>query len=601
MIQGYPLPTLDRLNATVAADLDVQKVASAWMDSFTTLIAAGDVPGIMVLFIEDSHWRDMLALTWDFRSFHGAPAIQKFLSDRLVSSKLANLRVKEELTSLQRPYPDLAWISIVFDFETSVGAASGVVRLVPQPNEEWKAHCMYTNLEDLKGFPEQIGALRNPAPNHGKWASQRQREVAFEHEDPVVLIIGGGHSGLDLAARLKCLGVRTLVVEKNARIGDNWRNRYEALCLHDPVWYDHLPYLPFPPTWPVYAPALKLGNWLEHYAEALELDVWTSATVKSATPTEAGTWEVVVSLGTGPTERRFTVKHVVFATGLGAGTGKFPEYPGMDVFKGDILHSTQHKRAEDHLGKKVVVVGACTSAHDIAADYCEHGVDVTMYQRSSTYVLSTKHGWNRIMRPTYWEGGPPVEVADRLTASFPHLMAVGLNQRQAVVIAEDDKEILDGLRKRGFKLNMGTLDAGFALSAWDRGGGYYIDVGTSQLIIDGKIKLKNDAQIAEFTERGLRFEDGSELGADVVIFATGLGDARSGVRRICGDAVGDKCKPIWGLNAEGEINGAWRDLGVPGLWYMLGNLALCRFHSKHVALQIKAIEEGVFGERYSLD
>ncbi|KAJ6502848.1 hypothetical protein C8R47DRAFT_1007901 [Mycena vitilis] len=602
MIQGYPLPTLDKLNATVAGDLDVPKVASAWMDSFTTLVAAGgDIPGITGLFIEDSHWRDMLALTWDFRSFHGAPAIQKFLSDRLVSSKLANFRVRDEFTALQRPYPDLAWISIVFDFETSAGAASGVVRLVPQTNGEWKAHCMYTNLEDLKGFPEQIGALRNPAPNHGKWASQRQREVAFEHEDPVVLIIGGGHSGLDLAARLKCLGVRTLVVEKNARIGDNWRNRYEALCLHDPVWYDHLPYLPFPPTWPVYAPALKLGNWLEHYAEALELDVWTSATVKSATPTDAGKWEVVVSLGTGPTERRFTVKHVVFATGLGGGSGKFPEYPGMDMFKGDILHSTQHKRAEDHLGKKVVVVGACTSAHDIAADYYEHGVDVTMYQRSSTYVLSTKHGWNRIMRPTYWEGGPPVEVADRLTASFPHLMAVGLNQRQAGVIAEDDKEILDGLKKRGFKLNMGTLDAGFALSAWDRGGGYYIDVGTSQLIIDGKIKLKNDAQIAEFTERGLRFQDGSELGADVVVFATGLGDAREGVRKICGDAVGDKCKPIWGLNAEGEINGAWRDLGVPGLWYMLGNLALCRFHSKHVALQIKAMEEGVFGERYSLD
>ncbi|KAF7378296.1 Flavin-containing monooxygenase [Mycena sanguinolenta] len=599
MLQVPNLPTLDRLNAAVAPDLDVAKVAAAWMGSFASLVEAGDVDGIAGLFIEESHWRDMLALTWDFRTFHGVSDIQRFLSDRLAVSKLANLRIKEGSPIFLRPYPDLAWINIMFDFETHVGLASGVVRLVPMSNGDWKAHCMYTNLEDLKGFPEQIGSLRNHAPNHGKWEQERQQTMSFRGEDPVVIIIGGGHSGLDLAARLKCLGVRALVIEKNPRIGDNWRNRYEALCLHDPVWCHHLPYLPFPPTWPVYTPALKLGNWLEHYAEAMELNVWTSSTMKSARPNAAGTWDVVIAAS--GAERRFTVKHVVFATGFGGGEGKLPSYPGMETFKGQILHSTEHKRAIDHAGKKVVIVGACTSAHDIAVDYYEHGVDVTMYQRSSTYVLTTKNGWARIMKPIYWEGGPPTEVADRLNASFPHLMSIPLNQRQARVIAEDDKDLLDGLRKCGFKLNMGTMDTGVAILAWNRGGGYYIDVGASQMIIDGKIKLKNDSQIAAFTESGLKFEDGSELAADVVVFATGLGDARNGVRKVCGDAVGDKCKPIWGLNDEGEINGAWRDLGVPGLWYMTGSLALSRFHSKHVALQIKAMEEGVFGNRYEAE
>ncbi|KAF7368295.1 Flavin-containing monooxygenase [Mycena venus] len=597
MMQVPELPTLDRLNATVPEDLDVHKVAATWIESFASFVEAGNVDGIVGLFIEVSHWRDMLALTWDFRTFIGAPSIRKFLSDRLPTVKLTNIRLREGSPALLRPYPDIAWISVVFDFETDIGLGSGIVRLVPTANDGWKAHCMYTNLDDLKGFPEQIGSLRNHAPNHGKWESERQRATAFENEDPVVLIIGGGHSGLDVAARLKALGIRALVVERNARIGDNWRNRYQALCLHDPVWYDHMPYLPFPPTWPVYTPALKLGNWLEHYAEVMELDVWTSSTVNSARPNDAGTWDVVIT--TDGSERRFKVKHVVFATGLGGGEGKLPTYPGMDVFKGQILHSTQHKRATDHAGKKVVVVGACTSAHDIATDYYEHGVDVTIYQRSSSYVLSTKNGWARIMRPVYWEGGPPTELADRLNASFPHLMSIQLNQRLAKIIAEDDKDILEGLRKRGFRLNMGTMDAGFSLSAWDRAGGYYIDVGASQLIIDGKIKLKNDSQISEFTETGLKFENGDEMPVDVVVFATGLGDARDGVRKVCGDAVGDKCKKIWGLNEEGEINGAWRDLGVPGLWYMIGNLALCRFHSKHVALQIKAMEEGLLGERYS--
>ncbi|KAJ7761821.1 hypothetical protein B0H16DRAFT_539958 [Mycena metata] len=599
MLKAPNLPTLDSLGLKDlnVQDLDVGKIAATWMESFVACVTSKDVDGIVSLFIEESHWRDMLALTWDFRSFHGAIAIRKFLTDRLVSAQLSNIRMREQSPALQQPYPDIVWISIIFDFETDVGVGSGIVRIVPQATGPWKAHCMYTNLEDLKGFPEKIRGLRNPAPNHGKWEKARQQSISFEGEDPIVLIIGGGHSGLDLAARLKYLDVRTLVIERNARIGDNWRSRYEALCLHDPVWYDHLPYMPFPDTWPVYTPALKLGNWLENYAESMELDVWTSSTVVSARPGTSSGWDVVVKHA--GKERTFKVKHVVFATGIGAGEGKLPSYPGMDVFKGQILHSTQHKRATDHAGKKVVIVGACTSAHDIAVDYYEHGVDVTMYQRSSTYVMTTKNGWKHIMGGVYWEGGLPTDLADRFTASFPHLMAIGLNQRQVHKIADDDKELLEGLKKCGFKLNLGTLDAGFALSAWDRAGGYYLDVGASQMIIDGKIKLKNDSQIAEFTESGLRFEDGSELPVDVVVFATGLGDARNGVRKICGDAVGDKCKAIWGLNSEGEINGAWRDLGVPGLWYMMGNLALGRFHSKHVALQIKAMEEGVFGERYS--
>lgn len=239
------LPILDKLNASVPDDVNVASIADEWMASFSAAIERGDVDGVAALFIPESHWRDMLALTWDFRTFNGLPAIHKFLADRLVSSKLSNLRIKKELTALQRPYPDLAWVQVHFEFTTAVGECSGIVRLVPQPNGgPWKAHVMYTNLEDLAGFPEKLGPLRNPAPNHGKWVSQRLKSISFENENPTVLVIGGGHSGLDVAARLKCLDVRTLVVERNPRIGDNWRNRYEALCLHDPVWYDHLPYMP---------------------------------------------------------------------------------------------------------------------------------------------------------------------------------------------------------------------------------------------------------------------------------------------------------------------------------------------------------------------
>lgn len=233
--QTSPLPTLDKLGARVPPNLDAKKVVTEWFESFASYAESGNVDGVIGLLVDNAFWRDILALTWDFRTFDGASRIKKFLSDRLVSTNLKTLKLKDDFLGLQQPWPDVAWIQAMFEFETDVGIGSGIVRLVPTANEEWKGHCIFTNLEGLKGFPEKVGLYRNPAPNHGKWAEERRRESEFKDTEPVVLIAGGGQSGLGLAARLKYLDVPTLVVETNPRIGDNWRNRYEALCLHDPV------------------------------------------------------------------------------------------------------------------------------------------------------------------------------------------------------------------------------------------------------------------------------------------------------------------------------------------------------------------------------
>ncbi|KAJ3506969.1 hypothetical protein NLJ89_g6569 [Agrocybe chaxingu] len=625
-----PLPVLSKLgNPNVPEGLDVVKTASTWLESFAKYAELGDADGVLSLLVNSSftsgifkpevadipeptssdvavYWRDVLALTWDFRTFESTPKIKQFLADRLAEAKITGVQLQKDAPpQLQRPYPDLAWIQVVFTFETKVGLCSGIARLIPFPGPnkdtlDWKACAVFTGLDDLKGFPEKVGSLRNREPNHGKWEEARRKEMSFEGGDPTVLIIGGGQSGLEVAARLKALDISTLVVEKNKRIGDNWRTRYEALCLHDPVWYDHMPYIPFPPTWPVYTPAKKLANWLEYYAEAMELNVWTSSTVLSATQdAETRIWFVKVKQSDG-TERVFKVKHVVIAIGFKGGRGYIPTYPGMDTFKGQILHSTQHDRALDHAGKKVVVVGSCTSAHDISVDYADHGVDVTMFQRSSTYVMSTKNGIPLLLGSLYSEHGPSTELADKINASFPNLFMAGMAHRVTKLIAEADKETLDGLHKRGFRTNDGYKDCGLILMVWAKAGGYYMDVGGSQYIIDGKIKLKNDSQIQSFTPDGLKFEDGSTLLADVVVFCTGLADPRHAIRSIFGDEVAERSKPVWGINEEGEINGSWRDLGYKGMWYMMGNLAMCRFYSKHLALQIKAMEEGIFdGNRYT--
>ncbi|CCM06437.1 uncharacterized protein FIBRA_08699 [Fibroporia radiculosa] len=361
--------------------------------------------------------------------------------------------------------------------------------------------------------------------------------------------------------------------------------------------YDHLPYMPFPPSWPVYTPAQKLADWLEYYAEAMELNVWTSATVIHAEP-KGGKWKVVVRKGDG-TERIFHPDHVIMAVGFGGGVPKVPKIPGQEGFQGQVLHSTQHKSARDHVGQKVLVVGACTSAHDIAADYVDHGVDVTLFQRSSTYIMSTKEGMPRLFKDTFWEGVGPTEVSDRVHTSLPAFMLKEMHVRLTSEIAEADKQTLEGLKKAGFKLNFGQDGSGFLYNAMTRGGGYYLDVGSCQKIIDGQIKLKNDSQIERFTKTGLLFTDGSELDVDVVLFATGFDGARAAICRLVGEDLGSTMSQIWDLNEEGEAYGAWRYLGVPNFWFMTGNLAMCRFHSKHLALQIKAIQEGVYGTRYA--
>ncbi|CCL99977.1 uncharacterized protein FIBRA_02002 [Fibroporia radiculosa] len=589
------LPTLDKLGVSLQPDLDVQKVAAEWFRAFSQHISSSNVPGIVGLLLEDGWWRDQLVLTWEFRTFHGADKVQKFLEDRLPVVKPASFKLGT--VSLTQPYPDLAWIVGFFDFETEVGVASGVFRLVPTSSGVWKAFTVYTNLEDLKGFPEKIGPNRDFQPNHGKWVTQREQEKAFVDRDPAVLIIGGGQSGLDVAARLKHLGISNLIVESQPRVGNQWRYRYEALCLHDPVWYDHMPYMPFPPSWPVYTPAQKLAGWLEYYAEAMELNIWLSTTATRIEQLEGGKWTVAVQREDG-SERVFHVDHVVMALGFGGGLPKMPTVPGQEEFQGQILHSTEHGSARDHIGKKVVIVGAATSAHDIAGDYAEHGVDVTLFQRSSTYIMTTKEGMPRVFRD-YWEGAAPTDIADRLSNSLPIKLQKEIAKRSTIAIARADKELLEGLHKVGFKYHFGVDDSGFLHMAFTRGGGYYLDVGTCQKIVDGKVKLKNDSQIERFTKTGLKFTNGSELEADVVLFATGFEGADTAIKKLVSPEVGSKLGPIWDLTPEGEERGAWRWLGVPNLWFMMGNLAMCRFHSKHLALQIKAIQEGIYGQRYA--
>lgn len=590
----HQLPTTDCLGVQIPEGTSPVQVSRDWLDGFCIALQSRRTQ-IQDLFLDDSFWRDLLALSWDIRTLIGATRINDYLEKHLANSGLRDLTISDKPwlePTLEKPYPDLTFVQFAFTFENAVGIGSGLARLV-YTGGVWKAWTMFTSLGSLREFPEKIGPLRDATMYQGTWTEKRRAETDMEGGKPAVVIVGAGHSGLETAARLKYIGVRALVVEKNAKIGDNWRHRYKTLSLHDTVWFDHLPYMLFPSTWPVYAPAQKLGDFLESYAHHNELDVWTSSTVKAAQWNEKDkTWAITVQRR--DSVRVLCARHVVFATGYGAGNPNVPDIPGRDKFVGKVIHSTQYTSAEEFLDKKVVVVGACTSAHDIVHDSYNHGIDVTMFQRSATYVISKQASGDSLKE--LYNDRVPLEIADHYTFSTPLALLRLMSQRAVPTIAATtDKSILDGLARVGFKTNMGYDGAGIFPLWQSRGGGYYIDTGASRLIADGKIKLKSGGSIASFTRTGLRFSDDSEIAADVVIFATGFGDNREIVKDICGPDVVSKVKPVWGLDSEGELSAIYRDSGHERLWFALGNFPWSRYLSLRLAMKIKAIEEGLVG------
>ncbi|KAI1078182.1 FAD/NAD(P)-binding domain-containing protein [Whalleya microplaca] len=359
-----------------------------------------------------------------------------------------------------------------------------------------------------------------------------------------------------------------------------------------------MPYLNFPKFWPVFTPKDKLADFLKSYAEILELNVWNNTTLESSTWDESKKqWTVVLKRKNkdGSVETRtLHPKHIVQSTGH-SGKKNHPQFKGMETFKGDVLcHSSEFRGAKKNAkGRKAVVVGSCNSALDISQDFYENGYDVTLVQRSSTCVMSSKAVREILLMPLYHEDGPPTEDADLLQWSFPGEVFKSVHGDNTKRQQELDKELLEGLNKAGFKTDKGPKDTGLMPKYLGRGGGYYIDVGTSQLIINGKVKVKHGVGIDEVLPHGIRLDDGTELEADEVVCATGYQNMRTATEELFGDEVASKVPNVWGYDDEGEIRVMWRRSGHPGLWLHGGNLCLCRYFSRLVALQIAAQLDGI--------
>jgi putative flavoprotein involved in K+ transport len=590
----------------VAAERDVAR----WLEAFGKALARHDIAGATLLFDTECYWRDLVSFTWTIKTFEGRDEVKAMLSATLAATKPGGF------VPLGPAVEANGAIESWFAFETEVGRGTGHLRL-----KNGKCWTMLTTLQELKGYEEKAGHARERGVEHGvhpdrlSWAERRRLEEAeFGIErQPYVVIIGGGQGGLALAARLKRLQVPALVIEKNERAGDSWRKRYRSLVLHDPVWYDHMPYLPFPDHWPVFTPKDKMGDWLEMYARVMELDVWTSTKcLKAAYDEAAGEWTVQVNRGGQLVELR--PRQLVLATGM-SGFPHIPEIPGADVFGGRIVHSSQFGGGEEWRGKNCVVLGANNSAHDIAADLWEYGAsDVTMVQRSATVVVTSEalmeHAWGRLYSEAAVESGITTEIADLTVASVPFRLLPSFQKPLYDAIRKRDAALYAGLEKAGFLYDFGEDGSGIHSTYLRRGAGYYIDVGASQLIVDGRIKLKSPVSISRIAEHSVLLTDGSVLPADLIVFATGYGSMNQWAAQLISPEVAAKVGTCWGVGSNtrydpgpwvGELRNMWKPTQQPGLWFQGGNLMQARHYSLYLALQLKARMEAIPTPVYYVD
>jgi cation diffusion facilitator CzcD-associated flavoprotein CzcO len=573
---------------------DLAMIVADWLTSFERAAGRGDVDALGQLFVEDCWWRDLLCVTWDLSTARGIAQIRDKYGDRLADVGFRAMAPAAEPPAVLADGKLTAFV----EFATAQARGRGVLRLVLDEGR-WRAWTFLTAMEELVGHEElrtsihdaSRGAYNQAVDQRETWPEMRQRQREFADAEPAVVVVGAGHAGLNIAARLGHLGVPTLVLEQTPRVGDVWRNRYNNLLLHDPKWYGQMPYLPYPDNWPVFAPKEMVADWLEAYSWILQLNVWTGTRVESAVFDDAaGQWTVgVVRDGV---RRELRPNHVVFATGAFSGTPRIPQIPGLEDFRGRALHSGVYDGGGDLAGRKIVVVGTGASGHDVAQDAYEMGAEVTMVQRSPTYVISSQYGVPATHEALYSENSPPVDQADLLSLSFPWKLYLELQPPHTQRIAEIDKELLDGLRAAGFQLTDGINGSGLLGLGIGRGGGFYIDKGCSSLIADRKIALKH-GEITRFTPDGVVYSDGTEAPADLVVFATGWPNMRDTLRPVVGDDVADGLTTVWGFDEQGEINGLFRPSGHPRLWFMAGGFQQSRYGSKFLALQIKAIETGL--------
>lgn len=579
--------------------INIRSEVDNWLKSFNESILQQknkdeSIKILSNLFFEDSHWRDILALTWKIQTVSGKSKIIEDLYNNILDVSAKDFQIDQERTPPREVIRGgKSVIEVILKFNTKFGECEGIVRLYEDHEEQrqFKAWSFLTALSELnnsnnKELEKYQNTLEGP-----NWLDKRNKDRLFNNREPEVIVVGSGQAGLSIAARLKQQDIDTLIVDKNERVGDNWRNRYHSLKLHNQTHVNHLPYMPFPSTWPTYIPKDKLAGWFEYYVESMELNVWTNTRFIGAEYKEDKKyWNVKLKLPDGII-KVMKPKHIVMAVGVSSVPNR-TKITGINDYKGKVIHSVDYDSGKDYNGKNVLVYGTGTSAHDVAQDLYVHGANVKIVQRSPSMVVNVEPS-AQLPYQLYSEG-PNIDDCDLITISTPLQVLKKTHQLLTEKTKRIDKPLLDKLTSVGFNLEYGEENSGWQFKYLTRGGGYYFNVGASDLIADGKIKVIQFSDIEKFVSPGIEMKSGEKFNIDLMVTATGYKGQEYVVEELFGKSVVDKIGPIWGFDDERqELRNMWMQTKQPGLWFHAGSLAQCRIFSKFLALQIKAIQDGI--------
>ncbi|KAE8356064.1 hypothetical protein BDV28DRAFT_145563 [Aspergillus coremiiformis] len=438
--------------------------------------------------------------------------------------------------------------------------------------------------------------------------------------DTNVFIIGGGNGAVALAARLKALGVESVMAERNARPGDNWALRYDCMRFHIPTSFCDLPYMGYDKE--LQTPHLltrdELASHLRRYVETFNLNIITSAQIQSTRYyPSTNLWEVEFKTPAGQLTAR--AKHLVLATGIGSQVPYLPPMEDSQLYHGVSIHSAQYQNARqlaEKGAKSVLIVGAANTGFDVLEDCHAAGLQPTMVVRSPTYILPVEYICDKRSLGAYDMG---VEAADRLFLTIPSCVDGQLNRGLLAQFAAQEPHRYDALAAVGFPvIDSRDPDGALMHNLLERTGGHYVDIGGTQLLAEGKASVKAGVEPVAYTETGLRFSDGSSVDADAVVWCTGFADTDvrdTAIRILGGDSlqvtdnettqvlgprqIAARLDGTWGFDVEGEIRGMWkRQSRLDHFWVIGGYTQLHRWHSRTLALQIKASLEGILPSAY---
>ncbi|MCY4185168.1 MAG: NAD(P)/FAD-dependent oxidoreductase [Rhodobacteraceae bacterium] len=536
------------------------KHAADWLAGFAEIVATGNGADISELFIEGGFWRDYLSFGWSLQTIEGRKDIAKFGSD------YGAITGFEAVQFEGKPEDNEGF----FRFQTRDGLGRG-----------------YLNLQD--GLCTTLFTMLNDLPHKSDRGTQETT--------PFVLIVGGGQAGLALGAQLQELRVPYQIIDRYPHVGDQWRLRYDSLVLHDPVWYNHMPFKPFPKGWPVFTPKDMMADWLENYAEELGLNIRTSSVLIGASYDELrGCWHAAISRD-GRTEM-LEPTHLVLALGI-SGFQKVPRFEGQDIFAGSQLHSSDYKHLRGYTDKPVVIVGANNSAHDIASDLVLSGTHPIMIQRSSTLVVGRQDYCERILGSLYSAkavaGGITVDKADILQASVPLRLLESRHRAIWDGIRRDRKSIYQRLTDTGFTLDFAEDGTGLGMKYRRTASGYYIDVGGTEMVIDGRIDIRSGHGVRHLSKNAVHLTSGEEIETETIIYATGYGNMTDWIALLIDEDTAKRVGPCWGYGSGtkgdpgpwiGELRNMWVETAQKGLWMTGGNLSQARFYSRLLALQL---------------